>query len=91
MDALTRSWKEGHDIITMSVGAASGFAATASGIVVERIAAAGTIVTLSAGNEVRIFSFNLSTMLIEVIGTFGCVVYKQSCGRQARYLCGECQ
>lgn len=53
VDALLRGHKDGNDILTLSISGSDGWAATTSAIVASRIARAGTIVTIAAGNDVR--------------------------------------
>ncbi|KAG9090880.1 hypothetical protein FRC06_000845 [Ceratobasidium sp. 370] len=51
VDALLRADKDGNDIITLSLGGASGWTEGASGVVASRIARSGRIVTVAAGND----------------------------------------
>lgn len=54
MEALLRGVSEGQDILTLSLGGASGWTEGTATVVASRIAASGKIVTIAAGNDVRI-------------------------------------
>lgn len=49
--ALLRAFDEGMDVITVSIGAPSGWADNALAVVANRIAAEGVVVTFAAGNS----------------------------------------
>ncbi|KAI5249296.1 subtilisin-like protein [Aureobasidium subglaciale] len=51
IDAFTRAYEEGADIITASIGGANGWTEEPWSVVVSRIVAAGTPCTLAAGND----------------------------------------
>ncbi|KAJ3522214.1 hypothetical protein NMY22_g11986 [Coprinellus aureogranulatus] len=51
VEAFIRAHEEGNDIITVSIGQPDGWAASTTSVVASRIASAGRIVTISAGNE----------------------------------------
>ncbi|KAG8743915.1 hypothetical protein FRC12_014922, partial [Ceratobasidium sp. 428] len=51
IDSLLRAYKDGNDIITLSLGGADGWTEAVSGVVASRIADAGRIVTIAAGND----------------------------------------
>lgn len=51
IDALLRSYKDGNDVITLSLGGADGWTEAVSGVVASKIADQGRIVTIAAGND----------------------------------------
>ncbi|PBK73462.1 pyrolysin [Armillaria solidipes] len=51
IDALIMGYKDGQDILTLSLGGAAGWTESASSVVASRIAATGKIVTIAAGND----------------------------------------
>ena len=53
IEAFLRAYEEGNDIITVSIGGADGWSSSSTAVVASRIASAGRIVTLAAGNDVR--------------------------------------
>lgn len=53
MDALLRGFKDGQDILTLSLGGPDGWTESSSSIIASRIAALGKIITIAAGNDVR--------------------------------------
>ncbi len=62
IDALIMGYKDGQDILTLSLGGAAGWTESASSVVASRIAATGKIVTIAAGNDVRAFPFSLYSL-----------------------------
>ncbi|PVF96577.1 subtilisin-like protein [Serendipita vermifera] len=50
VDALMKAYKDGNDVITMSLGSPSGWASSTTGVVASRIARKGRVVTASLGN-----------------------------------------
>lgn len=50
IDALTRAYNDGNDIITLSLGGPGGWTEDVSSVVASRIADKGRIVTIAAGN-----------------------------------------
>ncbi|EJD37080.1 subtilisin-like protein [Auricularia subglabra TFB-10046 SS5] len=53
IEAMLRAYDDGMDIITMSIGRSSAWSDEPVSVVASRIAALGTVVTISAGNEGR--------------------------------------
>ncbi|CAE6403377.1 unnamed protein product [Rhizoctonia solani] len=51
IDSLLRAYKDGNDIITLSLGGPDGWTEAVSGVVASRIADKGRIVTIAAGND----------------------------------------
>ncbi|KAF9467400.1 pyrolysin [Collybia nuda] len=51
VDALLLGFKEGQDILTLSLGGADGWTESSSAVVASRIAGTGKIVTIAAGND----------------------------------------
>ncbi|QRV93660.1 pyrolysin [Ceratobasidium sp. AG-Ba] len=51
IDSLLRAYKDGNDVITLSIGGPDGWTEAVSGVVASRIADAGRIVTIAAGND----------------------------------------
>lgn len=51
VDALIKGYKDGNDILTMSLGGADGWATSSSAVVSDRLAKLGKIVTIAAGND----------------------------------------
>ncbi|KAG8903005.1 hypothetical protein FRB99_003838 [Tulasnella sp. 403] len=51
IDALIRSYKDGNDILSLSLGGAQGWTSAATSVVASRIASAGRIVSIAAGND----------------------------------------
>ncbi|KAJ1301889.1 hypothetical protein OPQ81_000729 [Rhizoctonia solani] len=51
IDSLLRAYKDGNDIITLSIGGPDGWTEAVSGVVASRIADKGRIVTIAAGND----------------------------------------
>ena len=51
IDALLRAYKDGNDVITLSLGGTDGWTEGASSVVASRIASKGRVVTIAAGNE----------------------------------------
>ena len=52
IDALLRGYKDGNDILTLSLGGADGWTESSSAVVASRIAGLGKVVTIAAGNDV---------------------------------------
>lgn len=52
VEALLRGVSEGQDILTLSLGGADGWTEGTATVVASRIAGAGKIVTIAAGNDV---------------------------------------
>jgi hypothetical protein len=57
VEALLMGFKDGQDILTLSLGGADGWTESSSAVVASRIAALGKVVTIAAGNDVRKFYF----------------------------------
>jgi len=53
VDSLMRAYKDGNDILSLSLGGAQGWTSTVTAVVASRIAAKGRIVTIAAGNDGR--------------------------------------
>ncbi|KIO19556.1 hypothetical protein M407DRAFT_16103 [Tulasnella calospora MUT 4182] len=51
IDALCRAYKDGNDVLSLSLGGPQGWTSTATAVVASRIAAKGRIVSIAAGNE----------------------------------------
>ncbi|KAG8987098.1 hypothetical protein FRB90_003599, partial [Tulasnella sp. 427] len=51
IDALIRAYKDGNDILSLSIGGPQGWTSAATAVVASRIAAKGRIVSIAAGNE----------------------------------------
>ncbi|CUA76593.1 Minor extracellular protease vpr [Rhizoctonia solani] len=51
IDSLLRAYKDGNDVITLSLGGPDGWTEAVSGVVASRIAEKGRIVTIAAGND----------------------------------------
>ncbi|KAG9086315.1 hypothetical protein FS749_003726 [Ceratobasidium sp. UAMH 11750] len=51
IDSLLRAYKDGNDVITLSLGGADGWTEAVSGVVASRIADSGRVVTIAAGND----------------------------------------
>ncbi|KDR78150.1 hypothetical protein GALMADRAFT_224528 [Galerina marginata CBS 339.88] len=51
VEALLRGVSDGQDILTLSIGGANGWTEDTAAVVASRIAAAGKIVTIAAGND----------------------------------------
>ncbi|KAH7339260.1 peptidase S8/S53 domain-containing protein [Rhizoctonia solani] len=51
IDSLLRAYKDGNDVITLSLGGPDGWTEAVSGVVASRIADEGRIVTIAAGND----------------------------------------
>ncbi|KDR67581.1 hypothetical protein GALMADRAFT_161607 [Galerina marginata CBS 339.88] len=51
VEALIKGYKDGMDILTLSLGGADGWAASSGAIAANRIANLGKIVTIAAGND----------------------------------------
>ncbi|CAE6415692.1 unnamed protein product [Rhizoctonia solani] len=51
IDSLLRAYKDGNDVITLSLGGPDGWTEAVSGVVASRIADKGRIVTIAAGND----------------------------------------
>ncbi|QRV81569.1 pyrolysin [Ceratobasidium sp. AG-Ba] len=49
--AMNRAYKDGNDIITMSLGGASGWTEGVTSVVASKIASMGRVITISAGND----------------------------------------
>jgi len=47
IDALLRGYKDGLDILTLSIGSPNGFSETPGAVVASRIAKTGKIITIS--------------------------------------------
>jgi hypothetical protein len=62
IDAFLRGYKDGNDVLTLSLGGSEsdGWSVSTSQIVASRIARAGKIVTIAAGNDVRRLLVHLS-------------------------------
>lgn len=54
LEALIRAYEDDVDVLTMSFGASAGWTEGTSSVVASRIAASGKIVTIAAGNWVRL-------------------------------------
>ena len=63
IDSLLKGVADGQDILTLSLGGADGWTASASAVVASRIARNGKIVTIAAGNDVRITRFLASCFI----------------------------
>ncbi|KAG8987085.1 hypothetical protein FRB90_003613, partial [Tulasnella sp. 427] len=50
IDALIRAYKDGNDILSLSIGRPRGWTSAATAVVASRIAAKGRIVSIAAGN-----------------------------------------
>lgn len=75
--------KDGMDILTMSLGGADGWTEGTGTVVSSRIAATGKIVTIAAGNDVRLFYF-VSTEINACAGCIRFMVYIGSGKRNRR-------
>ena len=53
IEAFLRGYKDGNDVLTLSLGGSDGWSVSTSQIVASRIAREGKIVTIAAGNDVR--------------------------------------
>ena len=53
IEAFLQGYKDGNDILTLSLGGSDGWSVSTTQIVASRIARAGKIVTIAAGNDVR--------------------------------------
>jgi hypothetical protein len=53
VEALLMGYRDGQDILTLSLGGADGWTESSTSVVASRIAASGKIVTIAAGNDVR--------------------------------------
>lgn len=53
IDALTRAYTDGNDILSLSLGGVAGWTESASSVVASNIAAAGRIVSIAAGERDR--------------------------------------
>ncbi|KAH7105764.1 subtilisin-like protein [Auriculariales sp. MPI-PUGE-AT-0066] len=51
VDALVRAYKDGNDVITLSVGLSGGWSSSTSAVVASRIVSRGRVVTAAAGNS----------------------------------------
>ncbi|KAH9484870.1 Minor extracellular protease vpr [Psilocybe cubensis] len=51
VDALIRGYKDGNDVLNLSLGGADGWAASSSAVVSSRLANLGIIVAIAAGND----------------------------------------
>ncbi|KAG8754498.1 hypothetical protein FRC11_006619, partial [Ceratobasidium sp. 423] len=51
IDSLLRAYKDGNDVITLSLGGPNGWTGAVSGVIASRIAEKGRIVTIAAGND----------------------------------------
>ncbi|KAJ1301871.1 hypothetical protein OPQ81_009098 [Rhizoctonia solani] len=51
IDSLLRAYKDGNDVITLSLGGVDGWTEGVSGVVASKIADSGRIVTIAAGND----------------------------------------
>ncbi|KAG9127746.1 hypothetical protein FRC07_010198, partial [Ceratobasidium sp. 392] len=51
IDALVRAYNDGNDVINLSLGGPEGWTAGVTAVVSSKIAAAGRVVTISAGND----------------------------------------
>ncbi|EJD40984.1 subtilisin-like protein [Auricularia subglabra TFB-10046 SS5] len=60
IEAILRAYNEGMDIITMSLGGASGWSDEAIAVVASRIAKLGPVVTVAAGNDGAVGPFYFS-------------------------------
>jgi hypothetical protein len=61
VDAILRSWTDGNDVITMSLGGAAGWTESVSAVVSSRVAKTGRIVTIAAGNDGALGAFYASS------------------------------
>ncbi|KAG8979396.1 hypothetical protein FRC05_008381 [Tulasnella sp. 425] len=51
IDALIQAYKDGNDVLSLSLGGPQGWTSAATAVVASRIAAKGRIVSIAAGNE----------------------------------------
>ncbi|KAF4621066.1 hypothetical protein D9613_000162 [Agrocybe pediades] len=51
VDALLKGYRDGNDILNLSLGGADGWAASSSAVVADRLADRGMIVAIAAGND----------------------------------------
>jgi hypothetical protein len=65
VDALLLGAKDGQDILSLSLGGADGWTESSSAVVASRIAASGKVITISAGNDVRVTLLALSSFLTD--------------------------
>lgn len=82
VEALIQGYKDGMDILTLSLGGADGWAASSSAVVSSRMANLGKIVTIAAGNDVRApffsFFFPFSPLTVSLnfyLGRIGFLVF----------------
>ncbi|KAI1795577.1 subtilisin-like protease [Ganoderma leucocontextum] len=61
VEALLQGYKDGNDILTLSLGGSDGWTESSSSVVSSRIAAAGRIVTIAAGNDGAVGSWYSSS------------------------------
>ncbi|KAG9048751.1 hypothetical protein FS837_012114 [Tulasnella sp. UAMH 9824] len=61
IDALIRAYKDGNDILSLSLGGPQGWTSAATAVVASRIAAKGRIVSIAAGNEGQFGSWYASS------------------------------
>lgn len=57
LEALLLAVEDGQDILTLSLGEVDGWTESSSSVVASRIAASGKVVTVAAGNDVRLCSY----------------------------------
>ncbi len=54
VDALLRGYEDSNDILTLSIGGTDGWTEGTASVVSSRIAGTGKVVTIAAGNSVRL-------------------------------------
>ena len=52
VDALLMGFKDGQDILSLSLGGADGWTESSSAVVASRLSALGKVITIAAGNDV---------------------------------------
>ena len=83
-------YRDGQDILTLSLGGPNGWTESSSSVVASRIASSGKIVTIAAGNDVRrLYLPEMSTWLKHGTGRLWVLVYVESRERCQRHFRGE--